>query len=213
MNIDLHLHSKFSEDSHSEIKDIIKFAKKKNLQGVAITDHNELSKSFKEDDFVVLSGIEISSLYGHIIALGIKEKIERGLSIEETIEKIEKLNGVAIAPHPYRILSGIGRKNARKFKIIETINARSLYRTNENAKKLANELNAFCTAGSDAHSLGEIGNAFVELEINSFNEEEILEEVRNGKVIPRGESASVYFALRNSYENAINWMRRGFKRV
>lgn len=212
MNVDLHVHSKYS-NPQLEIKNIIKFAKKKNLQGVAITEHNELSKSFKENDFIILSGVEISSLNGHILAIGIKEKIQRGLSIEETIEKIEKQNGIAIVPHPYRLVSGIGGKNAKKFKIIETINARSLQKTNENAKKLALQLNATQTGGSDAHTFEEIGNAFTEFSINSFNDDEILEEVRKGKIIARGEGASVYFVLRNSYENAIKWLRRGMKRV
>ena len=45
VKIDLHVHSKYSCDSYLEPKIIIKIIKKRNLDGVAITDHNSLKGS------------------------------------------------------------------------------------------------------------------------------------------------------------------------
>jgi hypothetical protein len=45
--------------------------------------------------------------------------------------------------------------------IIETFNARSYF--NDKAKKVASRFKKLCSAGSDAHSEIEIGNAYIEL--------------------------------------------------
>ncbi len=39
MKIDMHVHSKYSYDGASEVEDIFKWAEKRDLDGVAITDH------------------------------------------------------------------------------------------------------------------------------------------------------------------------------
>ena len=42
IKLDLHVHSQYSEDGAGSPKDIIKSLKKKGLNGVAITDHNNI---------------------------------------------------------------------------------------------------------------------------------------------------------------------------
>jgi len=44
-SFDLHIHSKYSKDSINDPKWIIKIAKNKGLNGVAITDHNTIKGS------------------------------------------------------------------------------------------------------------------------------------------------------------------------
>ena len=39
---DLHIHTKYSKDSAIDLKKLIKIVKKKNLDCIAVTDHNTL---------------------------------------------------------------------------------------------------------------------------------------------------------------------------
>ena len=95
MIFDLHIHSKYSFDSISEPKKIIKVAKNMGLNGVAITDHNttkgglEAKKINRDHDFLVIVGSEISTEIGDITGLFLSEEIKSRNSME-VIEEIKK---------------------------------------------------------------------------------------------------------------------------
>ena len=42
LKIDLHVHTRYSLDSKTDIKELIKTLKKKDIAGFAVTDHNEI---------------------------------------------------------------------------------------------------------------------------------------------------------------------------
>ena len=124
---DLHIHSKYSgimkymglkfPDSVEEPRNIMKHAKKKGLDVIAITDHNtirgglETKKLEKEYGVEVIVGSEIMTKDGEILGLYLNEEIPKGLSAEETVEKIHEQGGLAVAPHPYSpICKAIGDK-------------------------------------------------------------------------------------------------------
>ena len=77
MKLDLHIHSKYSPDGRMEIEDIIKTAKARGLDGVAVTDHNSVKGGLsalefcKGSDFLVIPGIEVSTTKGHVLGLGV----------------------------------------------------------------------------------------------------------------------------------------------
>src|SRR4030042_5024673 len=99
---DLHVHTTYSKDSLITPKDLVYYAKKRGLNAVAVTDHNQLEGAYKiakETDFFIIPGMEVSSNDGHIVALNIHEPIPRGLSAVETVELIHKAGGGAIACH------------------------------------------------------------------------------------------------------------------
>jgi predicted metal-dependent phosphoesterase TrpH len=50
--------------------------------------------------------MEVSSRDGHIVALNVSELIPKSLSAVETVERIHKAGGVAIACHPYVYFKG-----------------------------------------------------------------------------------------------------------
>ena len=88
---DLHVHTIYSKDSLITPKDLIFYAKKRGLNAVAVTDHNQLEGAWKiarETDFLIIPGMEISSSDGHIVALNVKELIPKGFSAVETVERI-----------------------------------------------------------------------------------------------------------------------------
>jgi predicted metal-dependent phosphoesterase TrpH len=181
---DLHMHSFYSNDCKNHPKDIIKQAIQKKLSGIAITDHNTTKfhhQNYKSDRLVILSGVEVSTKSGHIIGLGLTETIEKGLSVEETVEKIVELNGLPIASHPFDFTrKGIGRKIYRLKDItVETLNGSSPFtRFNEKAKIWAEQNNLSVTGGSDAHRIQEIGLAYTVFENEVRNIDEAIEEIR-----------------------------------
>lgn len=77
MIIDLHVHSKYSFDSTSEIEDILQMAAKKNIAYLAICDHNTVAGSLlaqQQEKIKIIPGIEIDCFFEdkivHILGLG-----------------------------------------------------------------------------------------------------------------------------------------------
>ena len=105
--MDSHIHSEYSPDSLSKIDDILKVARRENIDILAISDHNtvdgtsEIVAKTRNTDILAIPSIEISSSQGHILGFGCEENIPQGLSPEDTIDRIHDLGGLAIVPHPY----------------------------------------------------------------------------------------------------------------
>ena len=122
------MHSNYSKDSLITPKELVFYAKKRGLNAVAVTDHNQIEGSLKiakETDFLVIPGMEVSSADGHIVALNLQELIPRGLSAGETVDKIHAAGGIAIAVHPYAWFKGSLNTHVAeaKFDAVETLNA------------------------------------------------------------------------------------------
>ena len=188
---DLHVHSTYSQDSLITLKDLVYYARKKGLAAVAVTDHNRIDgalKIAKETDFLIIPGMEISSRDGHIVALNVQEVIDKGLSADETVDKIQKAGGLAVAVHPFALLKGsLGEHANGKFDAIETINA-SAFPFNRNSKK-AEEVAARYgkprVAGTDAHYAPAIGCAYTLIEAEP-NVNDILKAIAKGQCQPFG---------------------------
>ncbi|MGD6807005.1 MAG: PHP domain-containing protein, partial [Candidatus Bathyarchaeia archaeon] len=154
---DLHVHTTYSSDSLITPKDLVYYSKKRGLNAVAVTDHNFLDGAYKiakETDFLIIPGMEVSSADGHIVALNVKEIIPRGFSAAETVARIHKAGGVAIACHPYVYFKGCLRENVNgDFDAIETINARAFpfKRSVRKAEEAAQRFHLSQVAGTDAH--------------------------------------------------------------
>jgi hypothetical protein len=184
MLFDHHIHSKYSElDSMSEVDDIIAEAVKVGLGGIAISDHNAIEGSLeaaaKKRKLLCIASMEVSSLDGHIVALGVKRLIERDLSAEETIERIHGQGGIAIAAHPYdSFRSGVGELCWKlPFDAIE-INGHCLH-GNGKAEKAANLHDKPLVGGSDAHSVDGIGAICTELD--GRGAKEVLQNIKSGR--------------------------------
>lgn len=176
MRWDLHCHTIYSKhlfwgfDALNKPREMVKAAIKKGLDGLAITDHNTIKGSLiakniakRYKNFSVITGSEIKTLSGDLIALGIKNDIPKKLTLEETIEKIHDLGGIAIAPHPFGVYlfrRCVGKK-AIKADAIEVFNASITNGANQKALDLAKRFRMPKTASSDAHWIKNIGDAGV----------------------------------------------------
>jgi hypothetical protein len=219
----MHIHSGYSSDSKLEIEDILKAAKRKKLDGIAVTDHNEIEGALKayrlagQYGVAVIRGTEITTSDGHVVAYGLTKKVRKELSTPETIDTVEALGGICVAAHPYRRISGIGGRVARNFPFtaIEAVNGRSPASENEKAIKLAYKMQIPQTGGSDAHDIETIGTAYTVFRLSrgEATEDELLEAVRKGECEPGGRGITVRELVRYYYSVGTKWAKRGFRRV
>jgi len=166
LKIDLHVHTICSYDSLITSEDLIFYAKKRGLDGVAITDHDRIDgalKIAKETDFLIVPGIEISSLNGHIIGLNVNELVPPKLSVDETLDRIHAAGGIAVACHPITFFKeSLKAHISSRFDAIEVINSTS-FPSNYSVRRseeIASRLGIARVAGSDAHYGPEIGYAY-----------------------------------------------------
>ncbi|MGD2200578.1 MAG: PHP domain-containing protein [Candidatus Bathyarchaeota archaeon] len=181
MILDLHVHTRYSGDSSIDPAVLYKVAKLRGLDGIAVTDHDTTRgwEHFpKIDDFEVILGMEKKTEYGSIIGLFMNEGLET-TNFEEVIDEIKDQDGVVVIPHPFDSLrrdtlkvDSIDERVLRaKVDAIEVFNSRCiLNRFNEKAEILARDLMKHKVGGSDAHTLGEVGNAHTTFECDSKDE-------------------------------------------
>jgi len=197
MKIDLHSHTVYSRhafwgrDALSTPVQMIKAARRRGLGGLAITDHQTVrgglaGKAWARSNarsFMVIPGIEIRTVSGDILALGIDEDIPDGLSVAETVERIHDLSGLAIAAHPYAafIFRRAVGDEARRADAIEVFNAstRLNWHANRRALELALRAKKPGTASSDAHFTRDVGRAGIICEADSADG--ALSAIRKGK--------------------------------
>ena len=200
LKMDSHIHSEYSPDSKSKLKDIFKVAKTRGLDIIAISDHNTVDGSkeairlTKNDDLFVVPSIEISSLEGHILGFGCQENIKRDLPAAETIDLIHAQGGLAIIPHPYCFYRhGLLCKadyNDLKIDAIETKNARFIVGyCNNKAKKLSKKENLPGLGASDAHYYKFVGDCYSKIDCEK-DIDSVFKAIKKGKVEALGKGTS-----------------------
>ena len=173
MKIDLHTHTRCSKDCVNDYDRIITSVQRAGLDGIAVTDHNEFKGAIemqKRAPFIVIPAEEIKTSRGEIIGLFLKEWIPAGLQPVETVDRIHEQGGLAYVPHPYDEVRGSRIERAALeevtpiIDILEVFNARNaLPRYNSRALAYAQEHNLLGGAGSDSHTYGEYGRAYVDV--------------------------------------------------
>jgi predicted metal-dependent phosphoesterase TrpH len=218
--MDLHIHSTYSADSTITPRQVLNIARKRHLSGVAITDHNSIRgcikvKALKVKGLLFVPGIEVTSEQGHVLALGITEKVPRGLSVQETIERIEDIGGLAVAAHPYRFYTGIGELATRGsgFRAVEIFNGRTTLKGNMKAKALAKELDVGITGGSDGHRIEEIGSAFTKVPAEIDTVDDLITAIVKKRTRIGGTPAGLGSIVSNSASNVYHWLGRGMRRM
>jgi len=159
-------------------------------------------------DLLIIPGIEVSSLEGHVVGLNIQEVVPKNLTAEETIDRIHNLGGLAIACHPRALFkASLGWKVSKNFDAIEVVNASAFpfKRSTRQALEIANRLGIPRVGGSDAHYAPEIGLAYtlVDAELSC---EEIVKAISKGLCEPFGKAIPLgtrlkreFLALKNKY--------------
>jgi len=169
---------------------------------IAIADHGTAEGALKMQNlapFKVIVAEEILTPYGEIMGMFLKETIPSGLSVEQTISQIRAQDGLVSIPHPFDMLRGFGTGSRElkalvgKFDAIEVFNAREPFRKpSKKAQAFAQKYDIPGTAGSDAHTIGEIGNAYIEMP--EFNgRDDFLQALRAGRVVGHRTNPLIHF--------------------
>ncbi len=152
---------------------LIERARAAGLDRIAVTEHNNLRGALAAkalDPELVIVGEEIMTTHGEVIAYFVREEVPAGLSPQETIRLLREQGAVISIPHPLDSVrrSAMGRENVlsiiAQVDAVEVLNARCVRPAdNDAARALAAEYGKLATAGSDAHTLGEVGRCGLEL--------------------------------------------------
>ncbi len=181
MRLDLHVHSRYSEDSRQDVATILRTARARGLDGVAITDHDTLAGSLEavalnqDPAFHVIPGVEYATDQGHVLGYFVEREPElsgaapdaRGLRPwREVVEAIHAAGGLAFLAHPFSRPREVPPEVWEAVDGVEVFNCRAHGRNpraNLEAAAVARRFGLAVSAGSDAHWPGEVGRAVWEV--------------------------------------------------
>ncbi len=184
--LDLHVHTESHGKTHMDVEQLRQSLANNGINGVAITNFFDISHALwlkrKIRDYVIIVGQEIWTKEGHILGLGLKERVEDSLSAADTIDLIHDQGGIAVAPHPFLFL-GVGEK-ARTL----PLDAIEVYSSllgvtfifNHKAKRIAEMMNVTHVASTDTTNPRVIGWSYTEVLVDE--PDDILKAIQAGKV-------------------------------
>ncbi len=203
MLIDLHNHTGWgSGDSHLDPSELIEQARRWGLNGIAITEHNQIWDPEKIEmlrrrhHFVVIGGAEVDTDAGHALVFGLQgpRRWNRLPTIEELRALVDEAGGVIIAAHPFRdpmataLRDGsrdeeewaqLGhRQGWRLVDAIEVYNGLAGPQQRRLAAELASRLDLPTTGGSDTHRLMDVAASFTVFDDKISDERDLVAAIK-----------------------------------
>jgi predicted metal-dependent phosphoesterase TrpH len=201
--VDMHLHTRRSFDCLNDPLALMDAAAARGIDVVCVTDHNEIANALKlKQRFPdrVIVGEEVKTSEGvDIIGLFIHTLIPKHTPARETCQRIREQGGLVYMPHPYaRGKGGDGRileVVADLVDAVEGINGRLHHHSlNERAMRWAEQRGLPLGAGSDAHTLAEVGAAYAELPDFAYTATAFREALASATIHGRASSRLVHAA-------------------
>jgi len=196
LKADLHIHTEYSLDCETPLEEVIRRCQERGINCIAISDHGTIEGALEMQGiapFPVIIAEEILTPSGEIMGMFLKEGIPSGLSVEQTIARIREQDGLVIIPHPFDRFRPSALETevleelvaGEEIDAIEVFNSRTpLYRSSARAEVFARKHGIPGTAGSDAHTPDEIGNAYVEMP-EFAGRDDFLEALARGRIVGR----------------------------
>lgn len=203
MFIDLHMHEKrFSKDSFLMLEEMVELAKKRGLDAICITDHDDMGlRAYAEEyskkvGFPIFVGIEFYSLQGDILAFGIDSYPDKRIGAQEFIDMVHEQGGVVISAHPFRHNRRGLEDNLDTLKgvdAIEILNGSTLPDATMMAVKYAKKYGFAVTGGSDCHYPDKVGicATYFPKEIKTM--EDLVSAIKNHECRPAFHQDFSYF--------------------
>lgn len=173
------------------LQQVIDRCLEKGINCVAIADHGTIEGALKLKEmapFTVIIAEEILTPHGEIMGMFLTETIPSSITADEAIASIRAQGGLVNVPHPFDTFRGSALDHkelyrvAKQLDLVEVFNARTLVRNNSTkARNFALKYGKPGSAGSDAHTPLEIGNAYVEM-VEFDTKEEFLKSLAAGKL-------------------------------
>lgn len=209
VHCDLHMHTDHSPDCATPARALLEAGKAAGLDAIAITDHNEISGAFEARDLAEeMGGIKVivaeevkTATEGEVIGLFLQEKIERGMSLAETIAEIRRQGGLVYVPHPFDRMHSVPDyehllKVVDEIDILEVFNPRiAISSFNEEAVRFAQKYRIVPGAGSDSHVAQGLGS--VKIRLRDFEDpQEFLQAMRDADIVQKHKNLIYVQALK-----------------
>ncbi len=177
-NADLHIHTSFS-DGMADVPELLEYVEENTaLDIIAIVDHDDVRGALAARErwakanhrFQLVTGIEVTAIEGHLLALYVDEPVKSLRSIERVIEDVHRQGGLCVVPHPLSWLTrSIGARTIERFAgsldgIEVACCSPAARMSNGRAAALNRSLGLAELGSSDAHFLKAIGSAYTEFE-------------------------------------------------
>lgn len=173
MRADLHIHTCYSMDCATTLEQVVSRCVKVGIDCVAIADHGTAVGGLelqKIAPFKVVVAEEILTNEGEVIGLFLSHDIAGGIPAVEAIARIKEQGGLVYLPHPCDRMRESIMRNGSMYELLSSVDAIEVFNSralpldaNRRARKLAEQYGIPGGAGSDAHTPGEIGNAWVDM--------------------------------------------------
>lgn len=203
LKADLHVHTEYSVDCNTPLEKIVSRCLETGINCLAICDHGTAEGALRMRGmapFTVIVAEEIMTPDGEIMGMFLKETIPSRLPVKEVISRIRAQGGLVCIPHPFDILRHSALHNkvieeiADQIDIIEVFNSRIFFPQNSaKALAFATKYGIPKSAGSDAHTLGEIGRTYVEMP-EFKGKDDFLEALEGGKITGHITNPLIHFA-------------------
>src|SRR4029079_16270077 len=209
IHCDLHMHTDHSPDCATPAEVLLETAKARGLGAIAITDHNEISGAFEAEEIAArIGGIKVivaeevkTAHEGEVIGLFLRERIERGMSMKETIAEIRRQGGLVYVPHPFDRLHSVPDYEhlleiVDEIDILEVVHPPVAFSSlNEEAVRFARKYAIVPGAGSDSHVAQGLGS--VKIRLRDFDgPQEFLESMREADILRRHKNLVYVQALK-----------------
>ncbi|MGI8551757.1 MAG: PHP domain-containing protein [Dehalococcoidia bacterium] len=219
--IDLHVHTVVgSADSSLSVEQMVYTARRVGLHGVVVTEHmtrwtRERTHQLAAEHRLFVSGAsEWTSDQGHMLVFGVDRMAGYSGPATEMRKIVDDHRGMMILAHPFRYFPGTmnflfarwrGAERMTPEQLaehpvfalvdeIEVLNNGCTDKENDLALRVARVLGKRGTAGSDAHSLEELGQVATIFDAPLATEEDLLRELRRGRFTAARRSATGEFA-------------------
>lgn len=206
MILDLHSHSKKSDDSRASVVGYLRWLEKKRdllpIDGLVLTEHRQFDRESDyrplEDEYGIrlMKASEVETDYGHVLVFGVNEDMlarfdftDVRLDAQELVTEVERLGGIAVPCHPGRPTVGLWEHYQTKPRLegvraVELLNGGSRSGENERAERLAHEHGYATIGGSDSHLVSFIGICATEFPRAVADEEDLARALREGGYRP-----------------------------
>lgn len=200
LRVDMHVHTRVSSDCLTRFEALLAAMDAAGMDRVVVSDHNAIEGALRMRELAperVLVGEEVKTREGpDLIGIFLTEAIPKDTPLVETAERIRAQGGVVYVPHPFdtrrRGGGALLETIAHLVDVVEAHNARTWKAgVNEQGEAWARARGLLLGAGSDAHTPGEVGSAYVEVPPFEPNRDSFLAALAAGRVAARGVSSPV----------------------
>jgi predicted metal-dependent phosphoesterase TrpH len=172
LTVETHCHTDASGDCRVRVEDLIAVCHQRGVDRLVITDHSTIKGALRAkqlDPQLVIVGEEVLTTKGELLCAFVTEEIPRRLEPLEAIRRLREQGAFISVSHPFDPRrSGWSLQDLEELAplvdAIETFNARNVRHVyNQRAADFASQHGLRGTAGSDAHTLLEVGRATMHL--------------------------------------------------